>query len=125
MRTGWSGAALAGAETTRHSPCWQRACAACGLGTLTDVEGSYDQSYTGLLIHDLRRSAVRNLVRAGVPERVAMSISGHKTRAVFDRYNITSEQDVIEAMRAVQAKSVVSSSESSVRALPAPRTRKK
>ncbi len=104
---------------------WQRACAACGLGTLTDVEGSYDKRYTGLLIHDLRRSAVRNLVRAGVPERVAMSISGHKTRAVFDRYNITSEQDVIEAMRAVQAKSVVSSSASSVRALPAPRRAKR
>jgi len=104
---------------------WQRACAACGLGTLTDVEGSYDKRYTGLLIHDLRRSAVRNLVRAGVPERVAMSISGHKTRAVFDRYNITSEQDVIEAMRAVQAKSGVSSSASSVRALPAPRRAKR
>jgi integrase len=90
---------------------WQRACAACGLGTLTDIEDSYDQRYTGLLPHDLRRSAVRNLVRAGVPERVAMSISGHKTRAVFDRYNITSETDVVDAMRRVQNRV----SESSVR----------
>ena len=51
-----------------------------------------------MLFHDLRRSAVRNLIRAGVHQSVAMSISGHKTVSMFFRYGITSGDDQREAL---------------------------
>ncbi len=59
--------------------------------------------FADLQFHDLRRSGARNLSRAGVPERVIMSITGHKTRAMFDRYNITSESDLTEAAAKLKA----------------------
>ena len=91
---------------------WERACAACELGTRTEIRPNGDDdgykwhAYKGLRLHDLRRSAVRNLIRAGVSQKVAMDISGHKTVNVFQRYNITSTNDVLAAMRLVETASL-------------------
>jgi integrase len=72
-----------GAPIGDFRKAWRSALRATGLGKM--------------LIHDMRRSCVRNLVRSGTPEAIAMRLTGHKTRSVFDRYNITSESDLAAA----------------------------
>jgi integrase len=65
--------------------------------------GRSDLVYRGLIFHDLRRCAVRGLIRAGVSQKVAMSITGHKTISVFQRYQIVAPADKLEATRKLEA----------------------
>jgi integrase len=73
---------------------WAQACTEVGL-----TAGRRG----GLTFHDTRRTAVRNLIRAGVDQTVAMKISGHRTDSTFRRYNITSEDDLRDAVEKVAA----------------------
>ncbi len=85
---------------------WGKACEAVGLGKRvkqTSESANIWYAYEGLIVHDLRRSAVRNLVNAGVSENVGMKISGQKTASVFLRYRIVSPANVVEAMQKVVA----------------------
>lgn len=73
---------------------WAQTCQAVGL-----TPGRQG----GLTYHDTRRTAVRNLIRAGVDQTVAKKISGHQTDSTFERYNITSEDDLRDAVEKVAA----------------------
>ena len=73
-----------GAQIKSIRTGWKLACLKAGV--------------PGRIPHDFRRTAVRNLVSAGVPEKTAMLMTGHKTRSVFDRYHIINEQDKMDAV---------------------------
>jgi integrase len=70
---------------------WQSAAVAAGLGCIEKDKVTGKERYTGITPHDMRRSAIRNLMKAGVSEAVGMSISGHKTNSTYKRYGIIDE----------------------------------
>ena len=72
-----------GIPVRRWRTAWRTACQAAGVPTR--------------FLHDCRRTAARNLIRASVSERVAMLLTGHKSRVIFDRYNIIHEQELLDA----------------------------
>jgi integrase len=74
-----------GAPIRSFTKAWAAACRAAGV--------------PGRVLHDFRRTAVRNLVRAGIAERVAMQLVGWKSRQMLDRYHIVSAADLVEAAR--------------------------
>ncbi|MDP3092198.1 MAG: tyrosine-type recombinase/integrase [Nitrospira sp.] len=80
---------------------WDRTCVAAGLGKWKNPKAKTQslKGYEGLTFHDLRRTGVRNLRRAGVDPKTIMLIIGHKTTSMFDRYNIIDEEDMRDASK--------------------------
>ena len=93
---------LKGRRIKEFRKTWRAACVAAGVGRLEKLPDGKRQKYKGIIVHDLRRCAARNLSRAGVPEAVAMEITGHKTRSMYRRYRIVDERDLREATARLQ-----------------------
>jgi integrase len=93
---------LKGKPIKEFRKTWRAACIAAGVGRLEKLADG-KKKYVGTIVHDLRRCAARNLSRAGVPEAVAMEITGHKTRSMYRRYRIVDERDLREAAERLQS----------------------
>ena len=87
---------------------WSQACRETGLGYGYKLRKDYVKEWTkkglaeGPVFHDTRRSAVRNMTRAGVDRKVAMAISGHKTESIYNRYDITDDRDLADAAKKLE-----------------------
>ena len=86
---------------------WRQACVRVGLSKMAEDKEKRREVWQGRIPHDFRRTAVHNMVRAGIPEKMSMAISGHTTRSVFDRYNIVNKADLKAAATRLDRKSVV------------------
>ncbi|HMK20682.1 MAG TPA: site-specific integrase [Terriglobales bacterium] len=118
---------------------WATACCAVGVGKLvcrkcladaipggecsgcSHIVKREDLKYVGRTFHDLRRSACRNMINAGVPQKTAMAISGHRTDSMFRRYAISNENDLRTALRQTQDYLRSSAGEKTVITMPSER----
>jgi integrase len=94
----------AGAPIKNFRGAWEKACIAAGFFRGVSAPGSsVVRKKATKLFHDFRRTAVRNLERAGVPRSVAMKLTGHKTESVYRRYAIVSEADLTQGVKKLNA----------------------
>jgi integrase len=94
-----------GSKVAQPRKDWYSLCVRSGLGKMLTKErpdGKTSAHYEGLQMHDLRRSAVKRLVDSGVREKIAMLITGHKSRSVFDRYHIGNDKDLEQAAKLLE-----------------------
>lgn len=105
---------LNGARIGDFRRAWATACVAAGVGKMICPKCGRDGAertcevcsvamrYSGKIFHDFRRTASRNMIAAGVPQAVAMKITGHRTDSMFRRYAIVNEEQKREALARTQ-----------------------
>jgi len=100
---------LEGKKISNFRKAWNRSCREAGLGYGYRISIKYAEKWEekglepGPIYHDLRRTAVREMDRAGVSRKVAMMRTGHKTESVYNRYNIGTEADLKNAAQQLEA----------------------
>ena len=117
-----------GAQVKSFKKAWATACIRAGfflrVEPVLDDAGQPRQRKDGTpltvkkatkLVHDFRRTAVRNLIRAGIPETVAMKLTGHRTRSVFQRYAIVEEGMLREAGERLAAHGILDPPRTTIR----------